>query len=144
MSLRDELMSVRAAYGALTPPLVVEAARSPQHPLHARFEWDDSIAAEAYRLVQARELIRAVRVGYRTEDGEPRSVREFHSVQRGDASPAYEPVNEILEDELATRVLMNSMRREWRALKRRYERFAEFRALVLGDLGPDDGEAQAI
>lgn len=36
--------------GRLTPGAVVSAARSQNHPLHPHFEWDDRVAAEAYRL----------------------------------------------------------------------------------------------
>lgn len=43
--------------GKLMPEEVVEAARHPDSPLHSKFEWDDSVAAENYRLNQARTLI---------------------------------------------------------------------------------------
>ncbi len=48
--------------GEIVPKAVVDAARSPKHPLHPHFEWDDKLAAEAHRLDQARSLIRIVRV----------------------------------------------------------------------------------
>lgn len=48
--------------GRLTPEEVVEVARDPRHPLHGRFEWDDQKAGHAYRLAQARSLIRSVEV----------------------------------------------------------------------------------
>lgn len=43
--------------GRLTPSSVVDAARDPASPLHAQFEWDDGVAAERYREIQARKLI---------------------------------------------------------------------------------------
>lgn len=43
--------------GMLQPAVVVQEARSPRSPLHSRFTWDDSEAAQAYRLWQARQLI---------------------------------------------------------------------------------------
>jgi hypothetical protein len=48
--------------GVVTPAQVVEAARDPANPLHEEFEWDDSVAAEQWRLAQARTLIRSIRV----------------------------------------------------------------------------------
>lgn len=56
--------------GRLTPPAVVDAARDNRHPLHRFFEWDDALAAEGYRLEQARTLIRSVRI-IREDDEEP-------------------------------------------------------------------------
>jgi len=46
--------------GRLTPEEVVDEARDPDSPLHRYFEWDDSAAAEAWRLNQARSMIRWV------------------------------------------------------------------------------------
>lgn len=48
----------KVGVGNLTPDAVVEAARPKAHPLHHRFEWDDSVAGHKYRLDQARALIR--------------------------------------------------------------------------------------
>ncbi len=133
--LRSELLAVRKEYGTLTPANVVEAARAEDHPLHDRFEWDDAAAGEKYRLAQARQLIRVVRETYTDVRGRPTDVRTFHAVPRAEGGMAYEPLDEIVRDDIASKVLMASMEREWRQLKARYERFAEFRALVLGDLG---------
>jgi hypothetical protein len=43
--------------GVLMPVAVVDAARPKSSPLHSRFEWDDTAAAQAHRLWQARQLI---------------------------------------------------------------------------------------
>lgn len=41
-----------------TPKAVVDHARNPRSPLHSFFCWDDGVAAERYRIIQARELLR--------------------------------------------------------------------------------------
>ena len=43
--------------GKLTPELLFEDARNPDSPLHPQFDWDDSTAAEKYRIQQARNLL---------------------------------------------------------------------------------------
>lgn len=48
--------------GSLTPEDVVNDAKYDNSPLHKFFEWDDGEAAAKYRLEQARQLIRSVRV----------------------------------------------------------------------------------
>lgn len=45
--------------GRITPRALVDAARDPDSPLHSFFEWDDSEAAEKYREMQARTLLRS-------------------------------------------------------------------------------------
>lgn len=134
--LRSELAAIRKQYGTLTPANVVDAARDENHPLHHRFEWDDTVAAEKYRLVQARQLIRVLRETYTDSGGKPADVRTYHAIPR-ETGMVYEPLDEIVHDDIASKVLMQSMEREWRALKARYEKFAEFRTMVLGDLGSD-------
>lgn len=131
--LKAELLAIREEHGKLTPHLVLEVATSPDHPLHNRFEWDDGAAAHKYRLNQARELIRVVRERYIDGRGNPEDVRYFHAIPRED-SMVYEPLPEILGDDLASKVLLASMEREWRQLRKRYERFTEFKAMVARDL----------
>jgi hypothetical protein len=58
----EELDRIRAEYGTLTPPVVVEESRPEDAPLHPAFEWRDPIAAERYREHQASQLIRRVKV----------------------------------------------------------------------------------
>jgi len=48
--------------GKITPEELVQAARDENSPLHHFFEWDDDKAAEKYRLMQARTLIRSCRL----------------------------------------------------------------------------------
>lgn len=135
-NLRDELLAIRSEHGRLTPEAVVQAASAEDHPLHDRFEWDDTTAAHKYRLNQARQLIRVVRETYTDRRGNPADVRTFHAIPRAEGM-AYEPLDEIVRDDIASKVLLAAMEREWRQLKARYEKFAEFRSLVLRDLGQD-------
>jgi hypothetical protein len=138
MSLRDALQDIYDERGYLTPTLVVDAARDPNHELHHRLEWDDSIAGEAYRRHQAHELIQSVKVVYReTPDGTERSVRAFHAI-RSEIGTTYRPVEEIVNDPTMTAILRMDMEREWRALKARYEQFDEFWHIVRGDLGNEE------
>lgn len=131
--LRTELMAIRADNGRLTPAAVVAAATAENHPLHDRFEWDDKVAGHRYRLSQARDLIRVVRETYTDSSGDPEHVRFFHAIPDAQGM-AYQPLDEVTGSEVASQVLLRSMEREWRALRKRYERFAEFRELVLGDM----------
>lgn len=46
----------------ITAEAVLERARPPESPLHPLFEWDDTEAAEKYRLYQARVIINEIKV----------------------------------------------------------------------------------
>ena len=55
--ITEELKKIASANdGKLYPRAVVDAARPAGSPLHGSFEWDDSVAAESYRIEQARKL----------------------------------------------------------------------------------------
>ena len=136
-ALRRQLQEVYETHGALTPALVVDEARDPEHPLHSRFQWDDSVAGEAWRREQAHRLIQSVRVVYREADEKegPRTVRAFHAIPTN-SGHGYVPVDDVRADPLMTRMVLDEMEREWKALRRRYAHFAEFVEMVRRDI-PD-------
>lgn len=71
--------------GRLTPDAVLQDARSPKSPLHDQFTWDDSEAATQWRLQQARELIRSVRVEVTTETRTVSTVRYVRDPTAGES-----------------------------------------------------------
>jgi hypothetical protein len=133
--LAAELRKIRDEYGDLRRRTIVNVARDPDHPLHSRFEWDDRVAGDRYRLVQAGELIRSVTVKYTDRGGEAREIHEWHSVVR-DGSRAYEPVDEIAEDPVTMKILLREMQRDWRALRTRYGHLKEFWEMIQSGLDP--------
>ena len=134
MSLRDELLAVRSQYGTLTPANVLDAARAADHPLHSRFEWDDTIAAERYRESQAGELIRKVKLTYADSTGTRQDVRAFLIVRGDDPKSEYIPTEEAMVDPFASKLLLQEFEREWKAFRTRYEHLAEFAATIRKDI----------
>lgn len=55
----SQILCLRDADGKITPHALVEAARTESQPLHNHFTWDNLVAAEQYRLLEARRLLRA-------------------------------------------------------------------------------------
>lgn len=89
----DALEEIRQRKGGeLEPKHVVETARSANHPLHPHFEWDDKLAAEAFRLDQARSIIRIIRLV--DDEAESGSVRAFHSIS-GKNGVSYRSVADV-------------------------------------------------
>ena len=138
-SLREQLQTIYDDHGMLTPAIVVDEARPDDHPLHSRFEWDDAVAGEAWRREQAHQLIRTARVVYREADdlSPERSIRAFHAV-RSDKGHVYEPTEVVTQDPVIAKLVMQDMVREWQTLKRRYEQFSEFYAMVRSDIESPD------
>ena len=107
--------------GRLTPPAVVEAARNNRHPLHKFFEWDDAVAAESFRLDQARTLIRSVRI-VGEDDAEP-APAYLSIADKGGTS--YRALAEVLDSADLQSSVLASAERDLAAFERRYRSLAD-------------------
>lgn len=139
-NLHDELMAIYHQRKALSPQLVVDAARAEDHPLHGRFTWDDAVAGERFRLMQAADMIRSVRVIYAAnqETGEERKVRAFVSTGQPDRPSVYQPTDAAFGDPFTRQLVLRQFERAILALKRQYGHLQEFdtylRTKGLGDV----------
>jgi hypothetical protein len=123
----NELERIRSESGGrLTPPAVVEEARNRRNPLHRYFEWNDKTAAEAYRLDQARELIRIIQIEDTDSDKPPR--RAFVSVN--DDGKSYRGLNEVLSSQSLQLAVLVAAERELRAFEARYNELLDICSLI--------------
>ena len=124
----EALEKITAAHGGYLEPLsVVDAARDKKSVLHAHFEWDDALAANKFRLDQARALIRSIRVeDSDTDDGH---IQAFVSVaERGGV--AYRPIDAIRTSaDLQAKVLAQA-ERDLDAWQKRYRSLQDVCAIV--------------
>lgn len=134
---RTVLDDLRARRGKLTPRLLVEDSKPETAPLHGAFEWDDTVAGERFRLIQAAQVIRSVHVTVIDEpDRPPVKVRAYLPVSRDEDDPdsSYEPVETIARSARLTALVREQMRREWTQLRRKYQSHEEFWALVQAEI----------
>lgn len=64
----------------ITPKKLVDIARNPKCPIHKCFEWNDTKAAEKYRLDQARNILSCVKIKFIT-NGKPLTTRAFVNIK---------------------------------------------------------------
>lgn len=129
MSVKSLIEAVYAKHGELTPEILLDEARHPEHPLHHRFEWDDSKAAESWRLEQSAQLIRSVRITFVTASGQPADLRAFTATKGAESHRStYRPTEEVVTDPLMLAIVLRDMERDWQTFKRRYEHLSEFAA----------------
>jgi hypothetical protein len=121
----SRLESLRQLFGQLTPEVAVEDARPVDALLHPAFEWDDVAAAEQFRLVQAREIIRSV-VVIPSNKPDATPIRAFVVIgEIGDRS--YTSTYAAMADpELRQQILARALRelRQWQAKYRELEELA--------------------
>lgn len=86
--------------GRLTPEMIIDDARREDSPLHCCFDWDDSIAANKWRLEQARNIISVVYINSSnpnaTNPNQP--IRAFVNVIN-DGERFYSPVKTVFSDD---------------------------------------------
>ena len=135
-SLRDQLMQVRETAGVLTPAAVIAAATPEDSPLHGRYEWNDLVAGHRYRLVQAAEDIRSVKITYAENRQGPKTVRAFVAAYTDEDSPTreYVPTEVVLADPFMRQMLLRTMEREINSLRQRYGHMKEFAELLSNTL----------
>lgn len=112
--------------GRLTPHAIVAAASNRKNPLHPFFEWDDSAAANAYRLDQARALVRIIRV----DDGasaEP--PRAFLSVS--DRGTSYRSLAEVQRSPDLQTIVLRQAERDLAAFQTRYREMADICEIIM-------------
>lgn len=123
--------------GRLDPRDVVEAAKSEASVLHSLFEWDDGVAAEKYRLDQARGTIRALEVVLEDTTIQAKPVRAFVSVVR-DADRSYTSISHALSETELRRQVLEQALRELEAWRHRYAELVEL-AQVFAAIGQARG-----
>jgi len=95
----------------LTPAEVLEDARPKGSPLHPLFEWNDKKASEAYRLDQARELIRSVEYVFRTERLTLKAPAYVRDPDADPRSQGYVSVAKVSTDsEISRRILIKELK----------------------------------
>lgn len=135
-NLRDVLAEIAASQGgSLTPDVVVDHASAKESPLHPYFEWDNSKAAKEFRLVQAAQLIRRVKVTYEKSDNATINVRAFVNVRDSKdddlgSRGIYVPVETALTTPNYRDQLFRSANRDAKAFRTKYSALQEASEII--------------
>ena len=105
--------------GKLTPELVVQSARSKNSPLHDYFDWDDKVAGVHWRIQQARELIRSIRIEITTSNVIIKAPRFLRDASVASDEQGYVSVVRLRSDqEMARETVIAEFERAAAALAR--------------------------
>lgn len=108
----------------LTAQRLVDESRPETAPLHAAFEWNDTIAAEQWRRHTARHIINSLVI--RQTDQEP--VRAFFNI-RSDG-PNYQSIQTIIKRPDAMECLLCEAYKELDAFRRKYATLERLRPVM--------------
>ena len=104
------------------PSALVDEARPTDSALHPAFQWNDSIAAEAYRVEQARYIIRHIVIEQYDDTIGERSltVRAFVSIKTENHGHRFTSIAHAMSDEDMREQLWMSALADLEAFNRRY------------------------
>ena len=129
-----ETLEGLAQTGELTSARFLEVSRPEDAPTHNMFEWDDSVAAERYRLQQATVAINSVEVQIVNEaTATVTSQAAFVNVIR--KAPArtgsFAPIEVALSDENMRSTLLLNALNELKSFRRKYNQLSELSNVFL-------------
>ena len=111
-------------FGKFTPMEVLEKAKDETTELHKCFEWNDSIAAEKYRLEQAKNIIRML--VYEKGTKEQAVVRYYAKTE---TKHVYQPTKQFLVQEDEYQGLLRRALAELEAFKKKYHTLTELESI---------------
>lgn len=103
-----------------TPESVLAKAEDPNSELHKCFEWDDTVAAKKYRLIQARQVIQFLVIKGTEKKDTP--VRAF---QISSEPQVYRPTVFFLKNEDEYTKLLARAKAELKQITERYKQLTE-------------------
>lgn len=112
----------------LTPETVVNVARDENNIMHNIFEWDDTVAGEKYRKIQATQLIKNLKINIISNDKkEKKQVRAFVSLER---NTGFKSLEAVINDIDQYQMLLDKAYRELYSIKLKYETLSEIQDLL--------------
>lgn len=122
----EEITEICNDIGSATPQQILEKARDESTELHKCFTWDDTIAAEKYRLAQARQVVCKLKIEIiEQEKQEPTPIRFFYKTDKS----GYKPTSFIVKHVDEYQFLLERALRELEAFKQKYKNIAELEAV---------------
>ena len=129
-----ETLEKLAQNGELTSSSFLDASRPEESPTHNLFEWDDSIAAERYRLQQATVAINSIEVQIINEANAtvmPQAAF-VNVISKAPSRPgSFAPIEIALSDENMRSTLLLNALNELKSFRRKYNQLSELTDVFL-------------
>lgn len=125
-----EIMEGLEKQGELSPRTLLDASREANSPLHEYFDWDDTTAAEKWRLEQARVLIANVRIIRSDDKQEREALKDRCFVPATGQKGVYVHMDTALHKDEYRKRLLEQARRDSEIYIAKYRRIEELAMVV--------------
>ena len=121
-----EMEKIEARDGQVTSKSLLDAGRPEGSALHSLFEWDDSKAAELYRLKQATDVITHIHIVIEEKPEQP--YRAFVNIQESSGQTEqgrFINIRSAMENEETRRIVLNAAISEAKRFSQKYASYKE-------------------
>ena len=109
---------------------IVDKARDSSTELHKCFEWNDSVAAEKYRLKQAQQVVAHLVIVRNNDNNEPEKTNVRMIVSDGQGNNTYTPIRLVVRKQDEYERLLERAKEELRAFKKKYASISELEEIL--------------
>ena len=126
--IKKELQALQRE-GLINPRRIVDFARNPKTAMHSHFTWDDGVAAEKWRLEEARTLVRVYVTDYGTTNKTvlARTWVSLTSDQKN--GEGYRELVAVMSDADMREQLLQDALRDCETFRKKYELLTELAPL---------------
>jgi hypothetical protein len=113
--------------GFVSPELIVEYATKRRNPLHDFFEWNDTLAAQEYRIKQAQYLLRSITITVSCDGTPIVPIKAFPNLKinysNAPSEQGYLPIKTVQETPEYLAILIDDAHKELIGWKQRYRQY---------------------
>lgn len=125
-----EMKRIERKYGKLTPRILLDSSRPKKALFHSCFEWRDGVAAEKYRLQQARILINNIEVTIVRQGNEKIKIPFYEVVKDDKGKNKYADVTSIIANPDNLAYIKVKAKRDLEYWKAKYEVYKELSSAI--------------
>ena len=126
----EHFQTLEREHGCVTSQNFLDSARPKDSPVHSLFEWDDTKAAERFRLHQATVIICSLKVTVTEENSEPITVRAYVTTDKHQERSSFFNVQAaLMDDNMREKVLALALK-EAEAFRRKYADLIELASVM--------------
>lgn len=134
-SVRAEIVgavfeALEEEFGSVTAENLLEASKPEDSPTHKLFEWNDTKAANNYRLCQARILINNLRIEIVKDDKSLKVPAYVNVVKKEDGTARYQNAPRAFEAVETREIVLERAKNELQMFTIKYATFIEFAKVI--------------
>lgn len=125
----EHIENLQKQNGIVTSESLLDSARPVDSAIHDCYEWDDTVAAEKYRIVQSGNIIKnLVKVSVLDDGKQEKTVRAYVNIAPKDkfTSGKFIDVDTALSNEETRKIVLHKALEELKTFQKKYEDLNEF------------------